>query len=229
MKVLYEPSSHSLTLKDVNSKDMALYEMPKDIKFLSVESGQLDSLTVPEGVIEVNCEYLGLRELHLPDSLEDLFCKRNKLEHLHLPSNVELVDARSNHISRITWKESPQSLYTILLCRNNISSLHFDTPENMNFICLCENPTKRCSKSIYNLIQYRIETYDLHLENYDFKRWVGHTGEWQASDGERITDKCCINWSFGKDYETNPRFLDLDDDTLARFGYIDFPTLNSWK
>lgn len=198
MQVLYEPSIRSLTLKDVNDNEMSLYEIPKGIRFLYIESGELQTLTVPDGVIEVHCEFLGLRDLHLPESLEDLFCRRNNLINLELPSGTEYVDARSNQLSSITWKSPPKNIATMLLCRNNLRSLLFDTPESMHFICLCDNPIENASMSVYKLFKSCIQRCITDCDEYDSSEWVGHTGEWQAAPGvkENITDKCCINWSY---------------------------------
>ena len=52
MQVLYEPSIRSLTLKDVNDNEMSSFDFPKGIRFLYIESGELQKITVPEDVIE---------------------------------------------------------------------------------------------------------------------------------------------------------------------------------
>ena len=96
-------------------------EIPDYVKELHIHGDYLEHFDIPDGLISVNVNSLGLKSLYVPDSVKYLYCAHNFLKKLEVPTGIICIDAHNNLLTEITFREPKEK---------NINTLYLDIQSN---------------------------------------------------------------------------------------------------
>ena len=74
-------------------------EIPDYVVELHIHGDYLEHFDIPDGLISVTVNSLGLKSLYVPDSVKYLYCAQNFLRKLEVPIGIMCIDAHNNQSS----------------------------------------------------------------------------------------------------------------------------------
>lgn len=121
----------TLILKHITPEDWENVVMPEGIRTLII-TGYMDDLVIPDGVVKVYANALGLRRIHVSNSVKTLSVNTNCLRVIELPSDIEEVDLSHNPLGVLTFRAPPTALYSLDLENTMMQTLDFPAPSTLN-------------------------------------------------------------------------------------------------
>jgi hypothetical protein len=135
-------------------------EIPDYIKDLHIHGDYLEHFDIPDGLISVNVNSLGLKSLYVPDSVKYLYCAQNFLRKLEVPIGIMCIDAHNNLLTEITFREPKEKNINTLyldIHSNRFTILDFDVP--LDYLNASLNKIEYINTKIYDfLIKQKLES-----------------------------------------------------------------------
>lgn len=139
---------HDISMKQLlRLHNVSNFNTPKTLpkgSYIEIISGNLTTLTIPDGVISCFCEDLNIEEIICPQSLTELYCKNNKIKSLHVPTYIHALDCSYNNITSLTCdtKYLP-NLHYLDISHNNISIIPFNLGSTLQTLFISNNPIQQ--------------------------------------------------------------------------------------